>query len=504
MMKSRTSVALPEQINTALREHLLRDDGQEDVCLVTYRQSTGSVRTSALLRSCVRPEPGDRQVHGNASISGSYVTRVAAIAASRDEGVAICHSHPAGRGWQSMSGPDHDAESSYANLAREITGLPLVGMTLAGDGSWSARHWDNGLGRGISPTDSESVRVVGRRLVVTWNDRERPAPPPMESHVRTISCWGDAVHANLVRRRVLVVGLGSVGLDVAVRLAATGFLDIGIMDFDQVHPVNLDRLIGATVEDARARRPKVEVAHRLMAASSTAKDAHFAIHQQSICEPDGLLAALDYDVVISCVDRPWPRAVLNGFAYTDLVPVIDGGLAIDRLPGGGMRNATWRSHVLVPGLPCLECSRQLDPASVPLDIAGLLDDPKYIAGSDLTTSGNSNVALLSISVAASLLAQFVSLNVAPGGLGAPGPLQYLLSTHSLEHLDVASQPACRWEAAIATGDQRLPLTGEHPAAKASRKRLRSGRSLLGTLRSRFTFVRPSFGRSRDKAEATRR
>jgi hypothetical protein len=31
-----------------------------------------------------------------------------------------------------MSGLDRDTEASYANLVREVTGLPLVGMTLAG------------------------------------------------------------------------------------------------------------------------------------------------------------------------------------------------------------------------------------------------------------------------------------------------------------------------------------------------------------------------------------
>ena len=51
-----------------------------------------------------------------------------------------------------MSGPDEDTESSYANLVREITGLPLVGMTLAGhDGAWSARHWDHGAAAGYHP-----------------------------------------------------------------------------------------------------------------------------------------------------------------------------------------------------------------------------------------------------------------------------------------------------------------------------------------------------------------
>ena len=497
----RTSVALTAQLDDRLREHLLRSDGQEDICLVTYRRSTGSTRNSALLRTFVEPGPEDRQVHGNASISGAYVTRAAVYAAQHHEGLALAHSHPGGRGWQSMSGPDRDAETSYANLVREITGLPLVGLTLAGrDRSWSARHWNRGVGARVAFTDCENVRVIGSHLRVSWNDSLRPPPSPTGAQLRTVSCWGEEHQANLARRRVLIVGLGSVGLDVAVRLAATGLIDVGLMDFDVVEPINLDRLIGATRRDARLRRPKIDVARRVMLGNATAARPQFSLHRFSACEPEGFRHVLDYDVVFSCVDRPWPRAVLNGLAYTDLIPVIDGGVAIDHMPTGGMRNATWRSHVVGPDHACMECIEQLDSAAVPLEIEGLLDDPQYVAGAGAQRPTSSNVAILSISAAASLLAQFVSLNVAPGGLGTPGPIQYLLSTHSLQHLQVPDKPNCHWERALGLGDQRLVLTGRHLAAEAARARTRR-RGIAGML-SRLRLRTTVLGRPTRKLEAS--
>jgi hypothetical protein len=87
----------------------------------------------------------------------------------------------------------------------------------------------------------------------------------------------------------------------------------------------------------------------------------------------------------------------------------------------------------------MSCIGQLDLGAAAADQSGALDDPAYITGNgqppDATAgTGNmvesANVAVLSGSAAASLLAQYVSLNVAPGGLGEPGPLQYLLSTHT--------------------------------------------------------------------------
>lgn len=471
MTRRTASLAMTTATAETLRGHVDRPDGQEDICLATYRPSTGATRTTALITSVLTPEPGERHVHGNASIEGEYVLRGAAIARERGQGLALCHSHPGGRGWQPMSGPDFDAESSFANLVRELTGHPLVGITYAGaDQSWSARHWDHGTGRDVSPTHCDSVRVIGDHLDITWNNELVPDTRATRTQRRSVSCWGPETHSNLVRRKVLVIGAGSVGLDVAVRLAATGMTDVGVMDFDTVEPGNLDRLIGATPADAALARAKTDVANRLMHSATTADEPVFRCYDRSICEPDGLAIALDYDEIICCVDRPWPRIVLNQIAYTDLVPVIDGGISIDVFrDGNGMRNATWRSHVIRPGRPCLVCNEQVDLSEVSLHIQGLLDDPAYIAGVGRPSGTGQNVALLSVSAAACVLAQFVSFNVAPGGIGDPGPLQYLLSTHTLEHLAAdSSRPNCPYEHAESAGDERQPLTGDHPAAEAQR------------------------------------
>lgn len=471
-MTNRVSVAMSTGVHADLLAHLARRGGQEDVCLATYRPSTGVTRRTAILTEVITPLPGERAEQGRAAITGRYVVRAAALARRRGEGVALCHSHPAGRGWQGLSSTDRNAEHSFANLAREITGVPLVGMTLAGhDGSWSARHWDRGVGGDVTFTDAENVRVVGTQLAVSWNDAVVPPPPAQATQQRSIDCWGQARHDDLARRSVLVVGTGSVGLEVALRLAATGVTRIGLMDFDTVEAHNLDRLIGVTATDAWLRRAKVDVARRLVLENATASELDLQTWDHSICEPAGARCALDFDLIMCCVDRPWPRAVLNVLAYTDLVPVIDGGIAVDRFPDGeGLRNATWRSHVIRPGRPCMVCNGQVDPGDLAADVAGLLDDPQYIqgAGGSVRADAGSNVAALSISAAAALLTQYVSFNIAPGGIGEPGPLQYVLSTNTLEHLHAASAPHCLYEAAEALGDARPVLTGRHTRAEERR------------------------------------
>lgn len=481
---NRYSVAMTDETKQGLHKALLREDGQEDLCMAVYQTSTGSKRTTAILKKIIMPKKGETIVHGIVSFTGDYVLRAAAIAAELKGGLAILHSHPSALGWQGMSGPDKDAESSFAYLVKEITGLPLVGMTLAGhDRTWSARFWNADTGNNIRHIHCESVRVIGNSLKISWNPKLMPPSNFSTELTRTISCWGNQMQTDIELLRILIVGAGTLGLDVAVRLAATGIKHIAIMDYDTIKVINLDRLIGATPIDAFLFRSKLEIAVRELRQNATADNFLVEPIEGSICEPNQFNLALDYDLVFSCIDNhPWPRSILNTLAYTDLIPVIDGGINVDAFADGdGMRNATWRSHVLRPGRPCMACNGQLDLGKVHADKAGLLDDEKYISGLPSSEKPNSqNVAVLAASASASMLSQFVSFVIAPANSGEPGPLRYQLNTHWLEHVEATTRNHCPVEQNALAGDRRQVLLGDHPAAhmEISKRKHESSRLII--------------------------
>ena len=100
--------------------------------------------------------------------------------------------------------------------------------------------------------------------------------------------------------------MGSVGSLVAEALSRVGLRHLTYIDFDKLEARNLDRTIGAYDADVAASLSKVQVAVRSTRRSSTAARLDLRVVPRSVLSPEGLAAALDRDVLVCCVDRPWP------------------------------------------------------------------------------------------------------------------------------------------------------------------------------------------------------
>jgi hypothetical protein len=469
------SVALTGATDDALREHLIRADGQEDVCFALWRPSKGSSRLTAIVSQPIRPQDGERHVHGNASFEGHYLMRAAEIAAQAGAGVVLLHSHPHGRGWQGMSADDIDAEQGNAARVKTITGLPIVGMTIGtADGGWSARFWEKIAPRSYERRDCENVRVVGQRLRPTYNPAFRPAPRLREELTRTVSAWGEQTQSDIARLRIGIVGLGSVGSIIAEALARMGIEHIRLIDFDSVETLNLDRVLNARAIHAQQDVAKVVAAREALLESATAEAVQVDALEWSVVEPEGFRAALDCDLLFSCVDRPWPRYALNLAAYAHLIPVIDGGILVSQTRSHNMRSADWRAHTAAPGRRCLECLGQYDPGSVELEREGRLDDPTYIKqlADDHPVKRNENVFSFSLGCASLELSQLVSFVAAPGGISDVGGQLYHLATGTLERDESSCEPNCLFSGPLlAKGDvSRVDPTAAHPPAAQARAR----------------------------------
>lgn len=398
----RYDVAFTSDANRSGADHLLRhyreDNIQEDICFALWRPSTGSERLTALIDCVVLPDEGDRLLHGNASFQPQYLARVISLARERNVGIALMHSHP-GPGWQGMSVADIEAERDVVAYPAGSTGLPLVGLTLGSDGYWSARFWERD-GRSMARRWCDKVRVVGPQAYQMYFDDSRMPPKPRREMLRrTYDTWGVKSQGAISRLKIGIVGLGSVGCIVAESMARIGVGQITLIDHDRIERHNLDRLLYGTAKDVG--KLKVNVAAKALRQNATAKNIQVKAMPMSIQRKSAYRAALDCDIIFSCVDKPVARDVLNFIAFSHLIPVIDGGVLVETDTRRDVfSSAHWRARIVTPYHQCLRCNGQYNTGMVVTELDGSLDDPSYISDLPLSERGGSqNVFPFSLSVA---------------------------------------------------------------------------------------------------------
>jgi molybdopterin/thiamine biosynthesis adenylyltransferase len=121
--------------------------------------------------------------------------------------------------------------------------------------------------------------------------------------------------------KVLMVGCGAIGNEVAKNLILEGFRNITIIDMDYIVRSNLNRCLFFTDLDADKKRLKAEViSEKMMAMDPDVKVEH---HSKKIEDmPEDFIPS--HDVVLGCLDNVGARLHINAHCYYNKVPYIDG------------------------------------------------------------------------------------------------------------------------------------------------------------------------------------
>ena len=186
-------------------------------------------------------------------------------------------------------------------------------------------------------------------------DPKEVLPHDQDFYDRQVRAFGTTGQQVLSQLCVAVVGLGGTGSVVAQQLAHLGVGRFVLIDPDKVEATNLNRLVGAVLEDVD--NTKVSVAARHIK----------AINSQAQCEEivgditylDVVAHLPDVDFIFGCTDSMASRAVMNQLAYQYLVPCIDVGVGI-YVNAGKVEYITGRAQMLSPGLACMVCTDKLD------------------------------------------------------------------------------------------------------------------------------------------------
>lgn len=162
---------------------------------------------------------------------------------------------------------------------------------------------------------------------------------------------GPEATKRIANTRVGVVGLGGGGSHVVQQLAHLGFQRYVLCDPDRVECSNLNRLAGATEQDARRRRLKVEVASRQVKALHAISEIRAHPDRWQACMRD----IAECDLVIGCLDSFEQRDALEAHCRRHYIPYVDIGMEVRGGERG--RHEIYGQVVLsLPGNACLQCA----------------------------------------------------------------------------------------------------------------------------------------------------
>lgn len=145
----------------------------------------------------------------------------------------------------------------------------------------------------------------------------------------------DGIHSS----KVLVVGAGALGNEVVKNLVLAGFLNIDVVDMDDIVTSNLSRCLFFRDSDVGAGMKSDILAARASALHPSAKIRSIV----------GRIQDLDdwhYDISLGCLDNIAARMHLNSHARHHGIPYIDG--ATDGFRG--------KVQTVLPEGPCLQCA----------------------------------------------------------------------------------------------------------------------------------------------------
>ena len=355
------------------------DDGREHGALLLFGKATVArdpwttqQREKYLCREIIELAERDLIESSGDRLTFSNNAFVALLKRARAGRLVAGVAHNHGRGFGRFSAVDDEGEKGLLQLARNRNGpeSEIVSALICEARLATARIWS----QESSVQDVACVSQVGRRFVV---GRAPSVHPHNEALARQALAFGKSLNDTLGEIRIGIVGCGATGSAVAMLLARLGVGRLCLIDHDRVDVSNLNRLHGATMEDAREGRLKVDVVARMV--RSMGLGCEVVTHDALVVEPSVRDAMKACDIVFGCTDDHQGRALLNRFAYFYLTPVFDLGMAIsvgrDNPPS--IQALDGRLSVLIPGVTCLLCRSVIDVRRAATEAVRRADPARY-------------------------------------------------------------------------------------------------------------------------------
>ncbi len=327
--------------HAALRSHLFPGDGKEAVALALCGRRAGTNQHVLTVRRLV-PVPHDhcsRRTRRRITWPTDLLPGLLEEAARRHLALVKLHSHP-----NNLAEFSEQDDISDQELFSSVHGwvdddLPHASVVMLPDGQM--------FGRAVGPdgryTPLSSIAVAGDDISFWHQAPQQAASDVLASHEQL---FGEGTLRRLRHLSVAVVGCSGTGSIVVEQLARLGVGKLTLVDPDRVERRNLNRIVNASADDARANRFKVHVLARRIAEMGLGTEV--VPLPINLVDPAAVKAVAECDIAFGCMDGVEGRHVLNLLAVFYLLPYFDVGVRLEADGAGGIDEVCGTVHYLQP------------------------------------------------------------------------------------------------------------------------------------------------------------
>lgn len=267
------------------------------------------------------------------------------------------HTHPFLTDRVHFSGVDDRDEIDFLRFLDENFDDLNYASIVFSQNEYSARYWPSGGTTPISasistPTPLEEISNSQIPNGLTANVEA-------DFHNRTMLALGrDVVQRITGARNIVVVGVGGLGSVIVENLVHMGFGKLTLVDHDVVKGTDLNRIVGATFQDAEKELLKVDVIKNHLLSIRPELDIVAIPRRVEDIEADERIALADWMIIAT--DSHSSRFHCQNIAFRYFIPFISSGVNIT-VNGEVVNDYSGEVIVVRPGdRICLNCLNRID------------------------------------------------------------------------------------------------------------------------------------------------
>lgn len=386
----RMSIRFKNQALADLRSRLLADLSQEYFAVLLAKEHVvGDLRVLAVMDARY-PAREDYKRQSGAALEVDFNSFMRSVLIEADERVDVdtiidVHTHPFSQSKAFFSGIDDVDESGFAKYLydRDLKYASIVFTQT----TYRARYWHVGR-NGVATPSCALVKTQTAPEAICSPDDSTRAETLDDMFDRGVRALGlDSMRRIAAAQAITIIGVGGLGSVIAEHLIHMGFSHLRLIDYDKLEITNMNRIVGATMEDAKTGRLKVDAVRDHLLSINLQAEVEalpFSVFDDSV---NRSIAESDWVLVAS--DNYASRLHVQELCFAYFVPFITAGVNIT-VEDGEVTDMSGEVILVRMGdhlcLSCLgrvnynEVAREIHPDAAVRE--GLIDKG-YVSGADV-------------------------------------------------------------------------------------------------------------------------